>query len=101
MNRAVVLTVVLNLCFCGCLSAQSNGDNQAKYVDILPPSPAVAKLSDFSRPDVGMMTGTAQFHLPLTALQVAGFSVPVAVNYSSNGVKVDEISSRAGMGMQF
>jgi len=78
----------------------SNPDNQLKYIDILPPSPAVAKLGEFSRPDIGMSSGTAQFNLPLTQLSVSNFSIPIGLNYSSNGVKVDEISSRVGMGFQ-
>jgi|GEM_PF-3456859 len=78
----------------------SNGDNQLKYIDILPPSPAVARLGEFSRPDMGMNSGTARFNLPLTKLSLGTFAVPISLNYSSNGVKVDEISSRVGIGFQ-
>jgi YD repeat-containing protein len=88
------------LCHKSATAQNANPDNQLKYIDILPPSPAVAKLGEFSRPDVGMSSGTAQFNLPLTQLSLPSFTVPIGLNYSSNGVKVDEISSRVGVGFQ-
>ena len=96
------LTLVLVLCVLSGICAQSvNTDNQLKYIDILPPSPAVASISNVTKAGVGMVSGTAQFNVPITSLSVAGFSIPIGVNYSSNGVKVDEIASRVGMGFQF
>lgn len=82
-------------------NCQSETDNsQLKYVDVLPPSPAVSNLGAFNRPDVGLIAGTAQFSVPITNISLPGFSLPVSINYSSNGVKVDEIAARVGLGWQ-
>lgn len=85
------------------VTAQSfvpNSGNPVKYIDILPPSPSVAKLGDFSRPGVGMVSGAMQLNIPITSVPAHNFNIPISVSYSSNGVKVDEIASRVGMGWQ-
>lgn len=84
--------------------AQVPGDfnvaNQLTYIDFLPPTPAVASLSDFSRIGGGLSSGSAQFNVPLTSINLNGVAVPVALNYSSTGIKVDDLASRVGMGWQ-
>ena len=45
-----------------------------------------------------MFTGTAQFNIPLYQLKSNKLSVPISLNYSTNGVKVDQIASWVGMG---
>ncbi|HEY0654577.1 MAG TPA: hypothetical protein VGD65_15680, partial [Chryseosolibacter sp.] len=103
-NLIAKLLCAIWLIFAGHLAlAQSfvpNSGNPVKYIDILPPSPSVAKLGDFSRPGVGMVSGAMQLNIPITSIPVHNFTIPIAVSYSSNGVKVDEIASRVGMGWQ-
>jgi YD repeat-containing protein len=74
--------------------------NPVKYFDILPPSPSVANIGAFSRPDVSLSSGTARFNIPITTMAVGSFEMPVALIYTSNGIKIEQLSSRVGMSFQ-
>lgn len=76
-------------------------DNRIKNIDVLPPSPSVAKLNLLTRPDVGLSSGAAKFHIPLTSLKVGGYDFSASMDYVSNGVKVDDVPSKGGVGFQF
>jgi len=58
--------------------------------------PTAAELGSFGHTPVGLFTGTNQVSIPLYELKTKNLSYPVSLNYSSNGFKVDKISSRVG-----
>jgi hypothetical protein len=64
---------------------------------ILPPSPDVSAITKDGQLALGMFTGTAQATIPIYEIKMKGFSIPITLNYSSNGLKVDEIPSKVGM----
>lgn len=66
--------------------------------NFIPPSPTAGKMSSFNQMSVGMHTGAAQVSLPLFTLENPDLPLPIGLNYSSNGVKVDEIAPLTGMG---
>lgn len=76
----------------------ANPDNFQKMVDILPPAPNAAALSKYGGIEVSQNTGAPNISIPLFEVKGKNISVPVSLNYSSSGIKVDEIASRAGMG---
>jgi|GEM_PF-646199 len=67
-----------------------------KSTDVLPPSPNAASLGRYDGVEVGLSTGTFQYEVPLTQIQLKGIVLPVSLQYASNGLRVDEISPRAG-----
>ncbi len=85
----LTLTANLNL------FAQADIDT---YTNVIPPSPTASSLGTYGAVPVGMFTGTAQLNIPVYTLQSKNLSVPIALNYSSNGIKVDQIASWVGMG---
>lgn len=81
-------------------TAQLSTANQVQYVDILPPSPGAASISNLNHSTVNVATGAASLNIPITALAAGNFNVPISLSYQASGFKVDEIGSRAGFGFQ-
>jgi hypothetical protein len=65
---------------------------------ILPPSPEPANMARANNMDISLSSGMANVSIPLHELKLGKYSLPITLNYSSNGLKMDEIPSRAGMG---
>src|SRR6266498_3130477 len=74
---------------------QSGAD--IKLPVVTPPSPEAAAINKNGQLSVGLITGGAQASIPLYEIKLGGISFPIALNYASNGTKVDEIPSRVGM----
>ena len=60
------------------------------------PSPGAAELGRFSAAKVGLYTGTAQYSIPIYEFKTPNLSLPVTLDYSSNGLMVDKIASWVG-----
>ncbi|MDR2274077.1 MAG: hypothetical protein LBF27_24435 [Sphingobacterium sp.] len=88
-----IYTVFICLILCISASAQRNNKN----ADILPPSPSSFALTRYGDFNVGLQTGTLQQEIPLYTIQSRKLGLPISLSYASNGVKVDEIASRAGI----
>jgi YD repeat-containing protein len=63
-----------------------------------PPSPDAYSLGKYGQIPVGMFTGTPNHNIPLYVYKTKNLSVPVSVSYLSNGIKVDEVESKVGLG---
>src|SRR5215813_3420602 len=72
--------------------------NDPKLPNILPASPEASAITKNGQMSVGMFSGIAQAAIPLYEIKMKGFSLPIGLNYSGNGLKVDEIPSRVGLG---
>ena len=64
---------------------------------IIPPSPTSSSLGNYGGIDVGLYTGTANISIPVYTLKTKNLSIPISLNYSSSGVKVDQVASWVGM----
>lgn len=64
---------------------------------IIPPAPEAFALTRYGNNPIGLSTGAVQYSLPLYTISTGNFSIPLSVSYSSNGLKVDEVSGRVGM----
>ncbi|MDL5514707.1 RHS repeat protein [Arenibacter sp. M-2] len=73
-------------------------DEMDSFSDVIPPSPTAHSLGVYGQVPVGMFTGTTQFNIPIYELKSKKLSVPISLNYATNGVKVDQIASWVGMG---
>jgi YD repeat-containing protein len=63
-----------------------------------PPSPNAYELGKYGQIPVGMFTGAPDFTLPLCEFKTKNMTVPVSVSYCSNGIKVDQVESKVGLG---
>ncbi len=88
-------TLLFIMCFVT-LSYAQNDD--FKLPEVIPPSPNTAALGKYGDIPIGLFTGSPQISIPLCELKTKNISIPVALRYSSNGVRVDEYSSNVGMG---
>ncbi|MBS1598424.1 MAG: hypothetical protein JST75_09360 [Bacteroidetes bacterium] len=64
---------------------------------ITPPTPEAASLGKYGSFPVGLFTGTPNVNIDLYKLTARRVSLPITLNYSSNGLKVDEMPSKVGM----
>jgi hypothetical protein len=76
----------------------SFGQTNISLPTVIPPSPELAQLSKVGALSAGLHTGSANVSIPLYSFLVNSVTVNIALSYNSNGVRVDEIPSRAGMG---
>lgn len=83
------------------LFSYSFGYAQAQLLDlptVIPPSPTAASLGKYGDIDVGKYTGIPNISIPLYNLSLGNLNVPIDLNYSSSGLKVEEKSSWIGLG---
>jgi len=66
--------------------------------DVTPVSPEAASIARYGQVPVGLFTGTAQVSVPIYTFTSGALSIPVSLDYSSNGIRVDEYSSSVGLG---
>ncbi|QMU65713.1 MAG: hypothetical protein GKR88_16460 [Flavobacteriaceae bacterium] len=66
--------------------------------NIVPPSPEASELIKYSQTQISPYTGLPNIQIPFYTINHKGVSVPIALAYSSGGVKVEDIASWIGMG---
>ncbi|AZA84951.1 hypothetical protein C1637_21975 [Chryseobacterium lactis] len=105
MKKTLILAgIVLSALFYG-QSAQdftTNTNNAGKHIPkISPTSPESFKFSQYGNIPIGMFTGAPNINIPITELSVDGTSIPISLNYASNGINVDEMNGSVGLGWTF
>ena len=81
------------------LKAQDSDNDPSKFLPkITPPSPEAFKFSLYGNTPVGMVTGAPTIQLPLFTYKTSNLTVPFSLNYSSNGIKVDDVNTKTGLG---
>lgn len=56
--------------------------------DLMPPTPQSAKPVEYQMPQPAMLTGAVDLSIPLYTIHAGNFSLPVYLQYHSNGIKV-------------
>ena len=77
---------------------QSSGAVLDKMVDFLPPPPNASAIVRYGSTGINKNTGTPNISIPLYSVKGIRLSTSVSLGYTSNGIKVDEVASRTGMG---
>lgn len=95
--------LILGFLFFGSfISAQGTGNESnhaSKYIPrIAPPSPEAFKFGNFGNIPVGLFTGSPNVDIPLIMFNAENVSIPISLNYSSNGIKIDEMNGAVGLG---
>lgn len=76
------------------ISAQNS---DPKLPTVLPPSPEAAAITKNAELNAGSYNGAVTTSIPLGQIKLKETTLPISLEYSSTGTKVDEIPSRAGM----
>lgn len=80
----------------------TNTNDSGKHIPkISPATPQSFKFSQYGNTPIGMFTGSPNINIPITGLSVAGVSIPISLNYSSNGINIDEANGSVGLGWTF
>ena len=66
--------------------------------DILPPSPEAASKTKYASIPFTQSLGAAMCSVPLWELKGRELTIPISLEYASNGIKLDEIAGVAGLG---
>lgn len=96
--RNIFYTLLLALAYSTLTLAQVNQKPELKLPSVLPPSPNASELGRVANIPVGLTTGSMNFNIPLVDLKCGQLNVPISLDYSSGGIKVDQIASRTGLG---
>lgn len=87
------LRLLLIIIFCSNISKAQNDPK------IFPPSPEIASLGKFIDQPMSLSTGTPNISIPIYNLIVSSaLSYPINLNYQASGIRVNEISSKVGLG---
>ncbi|MET3038565.1 RHS repeat domain-containing protein [Chryseobacterium sp. NRRL B-14859] len=80
----------------------TNTNDAGKHIPkISPTSPESFKFSQYGNIPIGMFTGAPNINIPITELSVDGTSIPISLNYASNGINIDEMNGSVGLGWTF
>ncbi len=66
--------------------------------DILPPSPEAASRVKYADVPFTHSTGAAEYSVPIYELKGRRLTIPISLDYCSNGIRMDEIAGVAGLG---
>jgi hypothetical protein len=81
----------------GFMQAQQSTTN-ATLPNIIPPSPTAYALGNYGNVPLGLFTGAPNISIPLFTYKTGNIDLPLSLSYSSNGIKVDELSTNVGLG---
>ena len=65
---------------------------------IIPPSPDIASMGQYIDVPVSLSTGIPLISIPLVELKEDSFNIPISLSYHASGIRVNEVSSRVGLG---
>jgi len=80
---------------------QNTNDAGRNIPKISPTTPESFKFSQYGNIPIGLFTGAPNINIPITNLTVDDVSIPIALNYTSNGINVDEMNGSVGLGWTF
>lgn len=66
--------------------------------NVLPPSPEAASLAKYGEFPVSNFTGTPSIEIPFYEVSAGRIKVPIKLKYHGSGIKLEETSSRVGLG---
>lgn len=94
------LPSLLLLVFPLILTAQNAVVNDIPWPEkgIWPESPRARAFREVAMPSPGLLTGACEFSVPLYTLEVKDLSLPLQLNYRSNGIRVEDDPCPVGYG---
>lgn len=81
------------------IAFSQNGNFTANELpSFTPPTPEASGIIKADNLTVGYSTGSPNINIPLYTLEAGSYKLPISLNYSSTGIKVDDYASMVGMG---
>lgn len=93
----LLITAVLNLMY----SQGTPSEPFKPTIQKIPTSPEASLFERFGDIPIGYYTGTANISVPFYAINEAGVSIPIGLNYHSSGIKVADDATWVGLGWNF
>lgn len=84
-----ILFFLLSIAYCKLYSQTNN------IVPVSPEAAALAKMVNYS---INQNTGVPDINIPFYEIKVGGMSLPITLNYHAGGFKINEQSTRTGLG---
>ncbi|MBP1615011.1 MAG: hypothetical protein H6Q13_2459 [Bacteroidetes bacterium] len=94
MNKAI-LSIIYFLLYSTSVSSQTDKILMSNYV---PPSPNAQTLLKCGEFPVSNYTGVPNIDIPIYNIKLKDISLPITISYNASGIKVNEESSRVGLG---
>src|SRR5687767_30361 len=69
-----------------------------KMVDVAPLSPTTASLGKYGSYPVSLNTGLIDISIPIYEIKTPKLTVPIKLSYHASGIRVNDVSSWAGLG---
>ena len=88
-------TALLQLSFAPPLAGQTEVSYQrgaTQLEDVLPPSPEASSRVKYSDVPFTHSTGAAEYSVPIWELKGRRLTIPISLDYCSNGIRIDEIA---------
>lgn len=93
MIRKIVMYVLLTLTALGIYAQELPA-----LPEIVPASPEAASLGKYVDVPVSLSTGIPNISIPILELKGKSINIPITLSYHASGIKVNEVSSRNGLG---
>ena len=87
---------ISSILFFSCVMGQGNGN--MKLPNVVPASPEMTALAGIGSLSAGLHSGSANVNIPLFEIKNGALRVPISLSYSTNGIRVNDIASRVGLG---
>lgn len=89
--------IVVYVMISGCLFGQPTfGQRFEQVVGVLPSAPNASAIAKYGGININLNKGMMSHAYPLYELKLKDLSIPLSLNYTANGLKVDEYASRVG-----
>jgi len=101
MRKIIICAGIL---LANCLSAQGStppNDVGKNVPAVFPPTPESFKFGTYGNIPTGVFTGSTNIDIPLTTFSSGNIDFPISLNYSSNGIRVDDTNGSVGLGWRF
>jgi hypothetical protein len=97
-----LVLILFSLTAVGQVNTLTTGDDDPEMLQSMrikvPGSPDAARLGTYGEFQMTQSTGIPSVNMPIVSIEAGGITIPVSLNYSSSGLKVDELPSWVGMG---
>ncbi len=92
--RSSILKILFYLTFSYFFCQETNNYTP----DLVPKTPEAAALDKFIDIPAGRFNGRMTYSIPMYNIPFGKYSIPISIDYSGTGIKVNEIASTAGLG---